>query len=274
MGHEAGTVELIDDRIAPPNITIADQLPHAAGLAWGAAYRGDDAVVVCHFGDGATSEGDFHEAVNVAGVFDLPVVFVCNNNQYAISVPRARQTASDTLAAKAEAYGVRGVRVDGTDPLACHRAVETAVERARSGGRDGGAGRSPPAPGVDPGGDPTRPTLIEAVCYRFGPHTTADDPGTYRTDEEVDAWRAYDPLPRYEAYLRDRGLVDDDVVAAVGEAVDDRVAALIDRAEGFEPEPPSMFDHAFATTPPAVARQRAAFERLRGTRGDDAFRRE
>jgi len=322
MGHEIGTADLVDRKVAPLNITIADQLPHAAGLAWGADYRGDDAVVVCHFGDGATSEGDFHEAMNVAGVFDLPVVFVCNNNQYAISVPRADQTASETIAAKAEAYGMRGVRVDGMDPLACYRVFDEAIRRARAGGGTergpdpGGGAVARTDDGDDVGGtaDPerrsgdevarsddgdrragggragaaadaryanggtgrgaTRPTLIETVMYRFGPHTTADDPGVYRDDEEVDRWRAYDPLPRYEAYLRGRGLLDDERVAAIGAEVDERVAALIDEAETYEPDPASMFDHAFAETPPEIRRQRESFEATRAEHGDDSFLRD
>jgi pyruvate dehydrogenase E1 component alpha subunit len=253
MGHEAGNAALVDDRIAPLNITIADQIPHAVGMAWGAKLKGDETVVVCHFGDGATSEGDFHEAANFAGVFETPCVLVCNNNGWAISHPAERQTASATFAEKADAYGFPGVRVDGMDPLATYRVTREAVERARDGGG---------------------PTLVEAVQYRYGAHTTADDPTAYRDDEAVERWRERDPLDRYEAFLRDRGVLDDAVVAEVGESVDETVARLVDEAEAFEAEPTAMFDDAFAEPTPEVEAGREAFERALDDHGRDAFLRD
>src|SRR6184192_3921889 len=171
----------------PITVPVATQLPHAVGLAYAAQYRGDDAVVMAYFGDGATSEGDFHEAMNFAGVWHVPVVFVCQNNQWAISVPIKKQTHSRTLAQKASAYGFPGIQVDGNDVLAVYAASREAVDRARAG--DG-------------------PTLIECVTYRLGVHTTADDPTKYRTDEEVKFWEQKDPLTRFRAYLEKKKLLD------------------------------------------------------------------
>ncbi|HEY4911816.1 MAG TPA: pyruvate dehydrogenase (acetyl-transferring) E1 component subunit alpha, partial [Methylomirabilota bacterium] len=175
-----------EQRDLPVTIPVATQLPHAVGLAYGIQYRGEDAVVMTYFGDGATSEGDFHEACNFAGVWHVPVVFVCQNNQWAISVPLKKQTNSRTIAQKAIAYGFPGIQVDGNDVLAVYAASREAVDRAQAG---------------------EGPTLIECVTYRLGVHTTADDPTKYRTDEEVKAWEQKDPLTRFRAYLekkRDR----------------------------------------------------------------------
>ncbi len=183
-----------EQRDLPIAIPVATQLPHAVGLAYAAQYRGDDAVVMVYFGDGATSEGDFHEAANFAGVWGLPVVFVCQNNQWAISVPLKKQTHSRTLAQKALAYGFPGLQVDGNDVLAVFAASREAVERARAG-----AG----------------PTLIECVTYRLAMHTTADDPTKYRAEEEVRAWERKDPLSRFSAYLQKRNLLEDGLEAAI-----------------------------------------------------------
>jgi pyruvate dehydrogenase E1 component alpha subunit len=253
MGHEHGNASLVDRHVAPLNITIADQIPHAVGMAWGARLRGDETVVVCHFGDGATSEGDFHEAANFAGVFETPCVLFCNNNGWAISHPAERQTAAATFAGKADAYGIDGVRVDGMDPLATYRVTRDAVARARRG--DG-------------------PTLVEAVQYRFGAHTTADDPSAYRDADEVDRWRDRDPLDRYEAFLRDRGVLDDGVVEEVDAEVRETVARLVDGAESFTARPTELFDDAFAEATPEVEAQRAAFEAALDEHGRDGFLRE
>ena len=161
MGQEAGNATLIDHHVAPLNISIGSHVPHATGMAWASKLRGDDDVVVCHFGEGATSEGDFHEGANFAGVFDVPAVFVCNNNSWAISVPAEAQTASRTFAAKAEAYGFPGVRVDGMDPLATYEVLVEAVERARD------PDASPPE---GASGRAARPTLVEAVVPLRRPH--------------------------------------------------------------------------------------------------------
>ncbi|WP_394343895.1 pyruvate dehydrogenase (acetyl-transferring) E1 component subunit alpha [Salinigranum halophilum] len=253
MGHEHGNASLVDQHVAPLNITIADQIPHAVGLAWGAKLKGDDTVVVCHFGDGATSEGDFHEAANFAGVFETPCVLFCNNNGWAISHPAERQTASETFAEKADAYGFPGVRVDGMDPLATYRVTQEAVERARNGGG---------------------PTLVEAVQYRYGAHTTADDPTAYREEETVEQWRERDPLDRYETFLRERDIVDDTVVEELEAEARETVSAIIDAAESFDPDPREMFDHAFADSTPGIDAQRESFDRALEEHGRDSFLRE
>ncbi|MEF8812923.1 MAG: thiamine pyrophosphate-dependent dehydrogenase E1 component subunit alpha [Halovenus sp.] len=262
MGHEIGNEWLGDRHIFPLNISIASQIPHATGMAWAASLRGDDAAVVCHFGDGATSEGDFHEGLNFAGVFDVPAIFFCNNNQYAISIGRERQTASATVAAKAGAYGFRGVRVDGMDPLAVYAVTEAARERATAPDPE------PPDPTV---GRAARPTLVEAVMYRLGAHTTVDDPGAYRDEAEVERWRAYDPLDRMESFLRERGLLDDERLSAMDTRIEENVATLIDEAESYEPDPVQMFANAYADQPPRLREQQAAFEALRERHGDDAL---
>ncbi len=208
MGHESGTEAIADGNVFPLNIGIAAHLPHAVGASWAFDHRDEDRVVACHFGDGATSEGDFHEAMNFAGVFDTPTLFCCHNNGWAISIPESRQTATDTFAQKATAYGFDGVRVDGMDPLASYAVTREAAERARPGGDE---------PGGDASADDPRPVLVEFVEYRFGAHTTADDPTAYREPDDVDPWRALDPLDRMEAFLRETGRIDDEGVAAHGE---------------------------------------------------------
>ncbi len=159
---------------------IATQIPHAVGAALAAKIRGDPIVTLVYFGDGATSENDFHAGMNFAGVFKTPTIFFCQNNHWAISVPLEKQTASETIAIKAKAYGFEGVRVDGNDILAVYRTAKEAVEKARGGG---GA------------------TLIEAVTYRMGPHSSADDPKRYRTEQELEEWQKRDPIVRFRRYL-------------------------------------------------------------------------
>jgi len=221
-----------EQRDLPVTIPVATQLPHAVGIAYGIRYRGERAVVMAYFGDGATSEGDFHEAANFAGVWHVPVIFVCQNNQWAISVPLKKQTNSRTIAQKAAAYGFPGIQVDGNDVLAVYAASGEAVERARAG--DG-------------------PTLIECVTYRLGVHTTADDPTKYRSDEEVKAWERKDPLTRFRGYLEKKKLLD----ASVEEEVDADIARAVERFEAMPPaDPLEMFDHAFAELPPGLAAER------------------
>jgi pyruvate dehydrogenase E1 component alpha subunit len=222
-----------EQRDLPVTIPVATQLPHAVGIAYGIQYRGEDSVVMVYFGDGATSEGDFHEAANFAGVWHGPVVFVCQNNQWAISVPLKKQTNSRTIAQKATAYGFPGIQVDGNDVLAVYAASREAVDRARAG--DG-------------------PTLIECVTYRLGMHTTADDPTKYRSEEEVKAWEQKDPLTRFRVYLEKRKLFD----PSVDEQVDEEIARGVERFEAMPPaDPLEMFDHAYAELPPHVAAERA-----------------
>jgi len=240
MGDERGTAppEGSDDFL--PNVPVGTVVPHAVGAAWASEYLGEGGATITYFGEGATSEGDFHEGANFAGVFDLPVVFFCNNNQWAISVPQRGQTASETFAVKARAYGFEGVRVDGMDPLATYAVTKDALERARD------------ADSVDP-----RPTLIEAVEYRFGAHTTADDPSRYRDEVEVAEWRAFDPLPRMAKFLRGRGLLDDETDDAIEAEVDERIDAAIAAAEDVPPpDPDDVFEYVYDRMPAALRDQR------------------
>jgi pyruvate dehydrogenase E1 component alpha subunit len=262
MGHESGNAALVDHAVAPLNISVGAHVPHATGMAWAAALRGDDAAVVCHLGEGATSEGDFHEGLNFAGVFDVPAVFVCHNNGWAISVPAERQTASDTFARKAEAYGLPGVRVDGMDPLATYEVVSEALERAKD--PDG-------SPATEGAGRATRPTLVEAVEYRFGAHTTADDPSAYRDDATVERWREWDPVSRLEGFLRSRGALDDERAQAVGEAVRQTVADAVERASDVEADHRDLFADAYADPTPRVEAQGEYLDRLVETYGREAL---
>src|SRR2546425_4928844 len=236
-----------DQRDLPITIPVATQLPHAVGLAYAAQYRGDDAVVMAFFGDGATSEGDFHEAMNFAGVWHVPVVLVCQNNQWAISVPIKKQTHSRTLAQKALAYGFPGIQVDGNDVLAVYAASREAVLRAQAG---------------------EGPTLIECVTYRLGVHTTADDPTKYRTDEEVKAWEQKDPLTRFRAYLEKKSLLE----PGLEEQVDEEIARGVERFEAMPPaDPLGMFEHAYAEPPAHLVAERAELAaRLAAPGGDGA----
>jgi 2-oxoisovalerate dehydrogenase E1 component alpha subunit len=205
---------------------IATQIPHAAGVAYAVKYRGEDAVVGCWFGDGATSEGDWHEGLNFAGIHRLPVVFICENNRYAISVPQSKQMAVEDVAVRAEGYGFPGVVVDGNDVLACYRATKEAVERARSGGG---------------------PTLIECKTYRFYSHTSDDDDRTYRSREEVEAARHQDPLLRFGAYLREQGLLDEEAEERLRAEVKGEVEEAVDRAwNAPDPDPSTLLRHVFA----------------------------
>ncbi|WP_210424891.1 pyruvate dehydrogenase (acetyl-transferring) E1 component subunit alpha [Halorussus halobius] len=223
-------------RTFPPTIPIATQLPHAVGVGMASDYRGDDCASLVSFGDGATSEGDFHEGMNFAGVFDAPTVFFCQNNHWAISVPRERQTASATIAQKADAYGFEGVRVDGNDVLAVYAAVRDALDAAKAG---------------------EGPRLIEAVTYRQGAHTTTDDPSKYRDDAEVEAWRERDPVERTREYLEDAHDWTDDEENELREWAEQRVAeAVVGVEERTGMDVDDIFEHVYAEATPRLGRQR------------------
>jgi pyruvate dehydrogenase E1 component alpha subunit len=241
-GHPAGWWNPRDHGVASICIPIATHVPHAAGFAWGSALRGDDRVALAFFGDGATSEGAFHEGANLAAVKRAPLVLLCNNNQWAISTPLGDQTAAATLADKAAGYGMPGLRVDGTDVLAVHEAVRGAVARARAG--DG-------------------PTLVEAVTYRAAPHATADDPSAYIDQARVEEARQGECVGRFEAYLERRGLLTEETARHV------RAEALESMREGIaaaeaEPaaDPALLFDHALAVPPASFARDLAELRRV------------
>lgn len=223
-------------RVAPQATPLATQLLHAVGFAHAARLRGEDTVVMALCGDGATSEGDFHEAMNFAAVFRLPVVFLVQNNEFAISVPLSRQTAATSLAHKAIGYGMRGQRVDGNDPAAMLAVLDEAVLRARTG--DG-------------------PSLVEAHTYRMLAHTNADDDTRYREREEVQRWAERDPLSRLRVHLRERGLL--------GDADEDRFAAEAERIAGglrdamqreVTLDPLELFAHVYETQPATLLAQR------------------
>jgi pyruvate dehydrogenase E1 component alpha subunit len=225
-------------RVLPPSITVGGHMIHAVGIAWAEKLKGTSAVAMTFFGDGATSEGDFHEAMNFAGVYRLPTVFVCQNNGWAISQPFAMQTAADSVADKAPGYGMPGLLVDGNDLFAVHSVAASAVERARAG---------------------EGPTLIEAVTYRVGPHTTADDHLRYRDADEVESWRARDPLERVRIYLEARGAWDAGWQEEVEAAATSDVEAAVAEAEGLEPlGAAELFEAMFAEITPNLDEQRAA----------------
>jgi 2-oxoisovalerate dehydrogenase E1 component alpha subunit len=208
---------------------VGTQIAQAPGMAWAAKLRGDDVVVLVYFGDGATSEGDFHVGLNFAGVYKTPCIFFCRNNGWSISVPTERQTASESIAIKAEAYGIAGVQCDGNDVFAVYRTVREALERARRGE---GA------------------TLIEALTYRVGAHSTSDDPRGYRKEAEVEPWRSKDPLPRFRQVLEARGLWS---AAEEQEAIETIEADIKRAVEAAEKKGPpsleSMFDDVYAKRP-------------------------
>lgn len=224
-------------RVAPLSTPLATQLPHAVGLAHAARLKGDDVVALAMVGDGGTSEGDFHEALNFAAVWRAPVVFLVQNNGFAISVPLDKQTAAPSLAHKAVGYGMPGRLVDGNDALAVHEVLGEAVARARAGGG---------------------PTLIEAVTYRIDAHTNADDATRYRGEAEVETWRQHDPIALLEHELTARGLLDDDMRREARDAAEALAADLRERMHQ-DPvlDPMDLFAHVYAEPTPQLREQRA-----------------
>jgi len=227
---------------APPNVNnfpiaipVGTQEIHAAGAAWAAKLRGTNQVAATWFGDGATSKGDFHEAMNFAGVYNLPCIFVCENNQFAISVPRAKQTHSETIAQKAIAYGFEGIQVDGMDIFAVYKAMKDAVDKARSG---------------------KGPTLIECHTYRLCDHSTSDDASRYRSKEEVEAWAKKDSVDRLEKYMRKKNLLDDAYKAKVLEDSQNTVEKAVTEFEKITPpDPKDIFNYVFEEMTPEQKEQ-------------------
>ena len=235
MGNEEGSRAPEGINVAPVSIPVGTHPLHAVGVAWAAKIRGDKIVTISYFGDGATSKGDFHEAMNLAGVFKTPSIFFCQNNQFAISVPRKIQTASETIAQKAIAYGVDGIQVDGNDLFAVSTATKEAIGKARSGGGS---------------------TLIEAVTYRFGPHTTADDPTKYRREDEIEPWKQLDPLVRLRLYLKGRGLWSDEVEKRMTEEAQKEIDQAVKEAEAVPvPELEEIFKYVYAEMTPQLKEQ-------------------
>jgi pyruvate dehydrogenase E1 component alpha subunit len=241
-GHPSGWWNPADYNVASICVPIATQVPHAAGLAWGKKLRGEQTVTLVYFGDGATSEGAFHEGANFAAVMQAPLVLLCNNNQWAISTPLSAQTHAETLADKAVGYGIPGVRVDGADVLAVYEATREAVARARGGGG---------------------PTFIEAVTYRTEPHATADDPKAYIDLERVEEEKKNECVSRYEGYLRRSGLLDDAQAEAIKTWATDLMREGIAAAEAEPPADPSvLFEHAYVDPPPSQAADLAELRRI------------
>ncbi len=226
---------------------ISDKLLHAVGVAYAAKYRGEKSVALASFGEGATSQGEFHAAMNFAGVYKTPVVFFCENNQYAISLPVRRQTASESIAIKAEAYGFEGVQIDGNDILAVYKATKSAVDKARSGGG---------------------PTLIEAITYRMGGHSTSDDAAVYRSPEEVEMWKKRDPIVRFTKYLINKGIISEQENEKLLQQIDADITKVIKERELIPPPAKStLFTDVYAEMPWHIREEAEEFMREEGDDG-------
>ena len=233
-GHEIGSTPPEGVNDTPIAVPVGSQVQTAAGVAFGAKYKQDGTVCVTFIGDGATAEGDFHEAMNFAGVFKLPLICIIQNNQWAISLPRYKTSAGPTLAQRALAYGIDGMQVDGNDILAMAVASQEAIDKARAGGG---------------------PTLIEAVTYRMAMHTTADDPKKYRSDAEVEPWKKRDPILRMATYLKERGTLDDSGRATIETEITEEIRVAVERAEAYKPDPLDMFRYMYREMPPHLTAQ-------------------
>jgi pyruvate dehydrogenase E1 component subunit alpha len=243
-GHPAGWWDPREYNVASICVPIATHVPHAVGFAWGSALSGEDRVAIAYFGDGATSEGAFHEGATFAGVLKASAILFCNNNQWAISTPVSAQTAAQSLADKAVGYGMPGVRVDGGDVLAVYEATREAVERARAG---------------------EGPTFIEAVTYRVAPHATADDPSIYADAERVQEEQENECLGRYERYLARRGVLTSSLAEEVRNEALALMRAGIAEAEAEPPADPGLvFEHAFANPPASFRDDLAELRRILG----------
>ena len=225
----------------PFQVVLSTQTLHAVGVAQAIKYNKQPYVVVTTIGDGATSEGDFNEALNYAGVFKAPVIFVVQNNGWAISTPRHRQTAAEQIADRGAGFGIMSQVVDGNDVLAVYQVVSEAIEHARAG---------------------EGPTLIEAITYRVGAHTTADDPTRYRTAEEAEKWTRRDPITRFRIFLMNQDMLTEAEDKTLYESVHTEIEAAVDQYEALPPpDPCELFDYIYAEAPPQLQRQRAEFIR-------------
>ncbi len=225
-GYEEGLAIPEGVKALPYIVPVASQLPHAAGIAFSQRYNKTDNATITYVGDGGTSQGDFYETLNFAGVFKLPLVTIIENNQWAISVPRSRQSAAQTLAQKGFAAGMDVVQVDGNDVIAVYKAVKDALEISKEA-----------------------PTLIECVTYRMSMHTTADDPTKYRSDDEVAEWRMKDPISRLKKYLVKKGLWNDGLEETMQEDQKKTIDEALEKAEAFKPDPKSIFEHVYSYMP-------------------------
>jgi pyruvate dehydrogenase E1 component alpha subunit len=238
-GHPLGNQIPPGVNLLPIQIALGAQVPHAVGLAWGLAHQGSDAVVLTYFGEGASSEGDVHEAMNLAGVRRAPVVFFLQDNGWAITTPVSKQSATRSFALRAAGYGFPGELVDGNDLFAVWEAMRRAVERARAG---------------------EGPTLIEARTYRLAPHNTSDDNTRYVDPEDLKRARALDPIPRLRAHLAERGLLAPDAEERMREEIAEEIAAAVKEMESAAAEQPEelLYDYVYEDLPPRLARQRRA----------------
>ena len=235
MGNEWGSYAPESVNILPVSIPVGSQMLHAVGIGMAATRKKTDTIAVTYFGDGATSEGDFHEAMNFATLYKTPVIFVCQNNQFAISVPRSKQTASPTLAQKAIAYACEGVQVDGNDLLACYAVCKDAVQRART---------------------EKMPTFIEAVTYRLRDHTTSDDATRYRDAVDHESWKKKDPLLRLQKYLNTKNLWNEKIEQELTEKFETEIQAVAEEAEKIISNPADIFDYTYAEMPERLRQQK------------------
>lgn len=245
MGDERGHKNYRENNVLPISVPIGSHIPHGAGIGMGIKNNGDEEVSWCIFGDGATSEGDFHEGMNFGGSFNIPTVFVCQNNQWAISVPREEQTATKDICTKANAYGFEGLQVDGMDVLASYEASKFCRNKALGNTEYN-----------------MKPTLLEMVNYRYGPHTTSDDPSKYRENEEVEKWKSKDPLKRIKLYLEDRGSIGSRDIEKFKNEANKKIDDIMERIDEMPPpDPERMIENCYSSP---SSRIREQFEERKG----------
>lgn len=250
IGNEAGSKPPEGVKVLPVSIPVGSQMLHAVGIGGAARLQGKKEIALTFFGDGATSEGDFHEAMNFAGVFKAPTIFICQNNQFSISTGKSSQTASDTFAQKAVAYGFPGILVDGMDLFAMYAVTKEAAERARSG---------------------KGPTLIEAFMYRYTDHTTSDNATIYRSAEEVEKWRPKDPLIRLQKYLGSKKLWDEKYEKTLREKLAKQIEEVIKKAQSAPDQTiDELFDYTYAQLTPQLAEQKEQMKQIQSLRNKSA----